>query len=78
MFRSAGRDIRTDCLTGARGGVVPESESPLGRKGNRAVWHSTIGIGPAVLRQPVLAVELSWGKDLSAKFAWSVYAESLA
>ena len=78
MNRSAGRDIRTDFLTGAQAGVVPESELPLGMKDSRAVWHSTIGIGQAVLRHPVLAVELSWGTDRSAMFGWSVYAESLA
>ena len=77
MIRSAGRDIRTDCPTGVRVRVVPESGLPLGRKGSRAVWHSTIGIGQAVLRHPVLGIELSWGIDRSAKFGWSVYAESL-
>jgi hypothetical protein len=78
MTRSADRDIRTDCLTGAQAGAVPESGLPLGMKGNRAAWHSTIGIGQAVLRHQVLAIELSWGTDQSAKFGWSVYAESLA
>ena len=78
MIRSAGRDIHTDCLTGARVRVVPESGLPLGMKGNRAMWHSTIGIGQVVLTHPVLMVELSWGIDRPAKFGWSVYAESLA
>jgi hypothetical protein len=77
MIRSAGRDIHTDCQTGARVRVVPESGLPLGMKGNRAMWHSTIGIGQAVLTHPVLVIELSWGIDRSAKFGWSVYAESL-
>ncbi len=78
MTRSAGRDIRTDCLMGARVRVVPESGLPLGMKGNRAMWHSTIGIGQAVLTHPVLVIELSWGIDRSAKFGWSVYAGNLA
>jgi hypothetical protein len=78
MIRSAGRDIRTDCQTGARARVVRESGLLLDRKDNRAMWHSTIGIGQAVLRHPVLAVELSWGTDPSAKFGWSVYAGNLA
>ena len=77
MIRSAGRDIHTDCQTGARVRVVPESGLPLGMKGNRAMWHSAIGIGQVVLKHPALMVELSRGIDRSAKFGWSVYAESL-
>ena len=50
---------------------------PLGRKGNRAARHSEIGIAPPVPRHPVLAVELSWGIDLSATLGRSVYAEVL-
>jgi len=53
------------------------SESPLGRKGNRAARHSEIGIAPPVPRHPVLAVELSWVIDRSATLGRSVYAEGL-